>query len=96
MNVRLAVNYAFDRQQITDLAFEGSMPTRDPALLGLLRATVWQPGRVQATLDKYDRGTQSQAKVDEYMAKAGFAKNAAGFWAKDGKSWTSTSATSTS
>ena len=48
-------------------------------------AAQWQPGRVQQVIDKYDRGTPSQAKVDDYMGKVGFAKNADGFWAKDGK-----------
>ena len=84
VNVRLAINYAFDRQKITDLAFEGAMPTAILPFSGYI-APQYVPGRIQATLDKYDRGTQSQAKVDDYMAKAGFAKNAAGFWAKDGK-----------
>ncbi len=84
VNVRLAVNYAFDRQKITDLAFEGAMPTAILPFSGYF-APQYVPGRIQAVLDKYDRGTQSQAKVDDYMAKAGFAKNAAGFWAKDGK-----------
>ena len=41
-------------------------------------------GPLQAVIDKYDRGTPSQAKVDEYMGKAGYAKNADGKWAKDG------------
>ena len=84
VNVRLAINYAIDRQQITDLGYEGAMRRRScPS-----RATSppsGSPGRIQAVLDKYDRGTPSQAKVDEFMGKAGFAKNAAGFWAKDGK-----------
>ena len=84
VNVRLAFNYAFDRQQIADLAYEGST---HPAIIPFssYMAAKWQPGQVQAMLDKYDRGTYSQAKVDEYMGKAGFAKNADGFWAKDGK-----------
>ena len=48
-------------------------------------ASKWVPGKIQAVLDKYDRGTPSQAKVEEYMGKAGFAKNGDGFWAKDGQ-----------
>ena len=47
-------------------------------------APKWQPGRIQAVMDKYDRGTPSQAKVDEFMGKAGYAKNAAGKWEKGG------------
>jgi peptide/nickel transport system substrate-binding protein len=83
VNVRLALNYAFDRQQITDLAYEGSNRPQIIAFSSYMSAK-WQPGRVQAVLDKYDRGTHSQAKVDDYMGKAGFEKNADGFWAKDG------------
>ncbi len=84
VNVRLAFNYAFDRQQISDLAYEGS---NHPEIIPFssYMANTWQPGRVQAELDKYDRGTHSQDKVDMYMGKAGYAKNADGFWAKDGK-----------
>ena len=48
-------------------------------------AAQYLPGKVQSIVDQYDRGTHSQAKVDEYMAKAGYAKNGDGFWAKDGK-----------
>jgi peptide/nickel transport system substrate-binding protein len=84
VNVRLAFNYAIDRQQISDLAYDGSNHPEIIPFSSYMSAQ-WQPGRVQELMDKFDRGTPSQAKVDEYMGKAGFAKNADGFWAKDGK-----------
>lgn len=83
-NVRLAINYAIDRQKISDGAYEGA---NFPAILPF--SSYWTerffPGEVQALLDKYDRGTPSQAKVDQYMAASGYAKNADGKWAKDGE-----------
>jgi len=84
VNVRVAVNYAINRQQITDLGYEGS---NKPMIIPFssYMASKWVPGKIQAVLDKYDRGTPSQAKVDELMGKAGFAKNGDGFWAKDGQ-----------
>jgi peptide/nickel transport system substrate-binding protein len=48
-------------------------------------APQWVPGRIQELLDKYDRGTPSQEKVDEHMTAAGYAKDANGKWAKDGQ-----------
>jgi peptide/nickel transport system substrate-binding protein len=39
---------------------------------------------LQAVLDKYDLDNPSQEKVDEYMGKSGYAKDANGLWAKDG------------
>ena len=47
VNVRLAVNYAFDRQKITDLAFEGAMPTAILPFSGYF-APQYVPGRIQA------------------------------------------------
>jgi peptide/nickel transport system substrate-binding protein len=83
VNIRLAINYAIDRQKISDIGYEGAnYPEIIP--FSAYMAPKWVPGQIQAVLDKYDRGTPSQAKVDEYMAKAGYAKNSDGKWAKDG------------
>jgi peptide/nickel transport system substrate-binding protein len=43
------------------------------------------PGKLQAVIDKYDRGTPSQEKVDEHMTAAGYERNAEGKWSKDGQ-----------
>jgi len=83
VNVRLAVNYAINRQQISDFGYEGAnYPEIIP--FSAYMAPNWVPGKIQAILDKYDRGTPSQDKVDEYMTAAGYARNADDKWAKDG------------
>lgn len=84
VNVRLAVNYAINRQQISDIGYEGA---NYPEILpfSAYMAPNWVPGRIQELLDKYDRGTPSQEKVDEYMTAAGYERNADGKWAKDGE-----------
>lgn len=84
VNLRLAINYAINRQEISDIGYEGA---NYPIVLpfSAYMAPQWVPGRIQELLDKYDRGTPSQEKVDEYMAAAGYAKDGSGKWAKDGQ-----------
>lgn len=84
VNIRLAVNYAIDRQMISDIGYEGA---NYPMVLpfSAYMAPQWVPGRIQELLDKYDRDNPSQEKVDEYMTAAGYAKDASGKWAKDGQ-----------
>jgi peptide/nickel transport system substrate-binding protein len=93
VNVRLAINYAINRQQISDLGYEGANHPEVVPFSSYITSqwgmpTVMNPdtapGPLQAVIDKYDRGTQSLDKVAEYMGKAGYAKNADGKWAKDG------------
>lgn len=83
VNVRLAINYAINRQQISDIGYEGA---NYPIVLpfSAYMAPNWVPGKIQELLDQYDRGTPDPAKVEEYMGKAGYAKNADGKWEKDG------------
>ena len=83
-NVRRAINYAIVRQQISDFGYEGA---NYPIVLpfSAYMAPNWIPGRIQEVIDKYDRGTPSQEKVDEHMALAGYERNADGKWAKDGE-----------
>jgi len=45
---------------------------------------------LKAVLDKYNLDNPDPAKVEEYMTKAGYAKDANGLWAKDGKPLTVT------
>jgi peptide/nickel transport system substrate-binding protein len=84
VNVRLAINYAIKRQQISDIGYEGA---NYPIVLpfSAYMAPQWVPGRVQELLDQYDRITPSQEKVDEHMALAGYERNADGNWEKDGE-----------
>jgi peptide/nickel transport system substrate-binding protein len=83
-NIRLAINYAINRQQVSDIGYEGA---NYPIVLpfSAYMAPHWVPGRIQELLDQYDRGTPSQEKVDEHMTAAGYARNANGKWEKDGQ-----------
>jgi len=82
-NVRIAMNYAIDRQEVADLAYQGATK---PQVLPI-SSYVWEPWKsvLQPIIDKYDRDAPSQARVDEYMELAGYAKNGDGLWAKDGE-----------
>ncbi|MFN8619268.1 MAG: ABC transporter substrate-binding protein [Chloroflexota bacterium] len=93
VNLRLAINYAIDRQQISDLGYEGANHPEVVPFSSYITGqwgvpTVMnpdtEPGPLQAVIDQYDRGTPSPDKVAEYMGKAGYEKNADGKWAKDG------------
>lgn len=83
VDVRLGINYAINRQQISDIGYEGA---NYPIVLpfSAYMAPNWVPGRIQELLDQYDRGTPSPEKVDEHMTAAGYARNADGKWEKDG------------
>jgi peptide/nickel transport system substrate-binding protein len=94
VNVRLALNYAINRQEISDFGYEGAnYPIVAP--FSAYMAGPWgirtplsepeTPSALQAKLDEYDRITPSQEKVDEHMTAAGYARNADGKWEKDGE-----------
>jgi peptide/nickel transport system substrate-binding protein len=82
-NVRLALNYALDRQEIVDLAYQGATFTKAYPISAYV--TGGWGNIIQPIVDKYDRDNPSQDKVDEYMTAAGYAKNGDGFWEKDGE-----------
>lgn len=81
-NVRLALNYATDRQQLVELAYLNSTHTAVVPFSSYI--SNWVDGDLKAAIDSYDRGTPSADKVAEYMTAAGYAKNASGMWEKDG------------
>ena len=81
-NVRLALNYATDRQQLVELAYLNS--THATVVPFSSYISNWVAGDLKAAIDGYDRGTPSASKVEEYMTAAGYAKNADGIWEKDG------------
>ena len=83
VNVRLAMNYAIDRQEVVDLAYQGAT---HPLVMPISSYVMGAWGDIlQPIIDKYNRDAPSQDKVDEYMAKAGYEKNADGLWEKDGE-----------
>jgi peptide/nickel transport system substrate-binding protein len=81
-NVRLALNYATDRQQLVDLAY---LSSTNPAVVPFSSyISNWVTGDLKTAIDSYDRMTPSADKVTEYMTAAGFALNGDGMWEKDG------------
>lgn len=82
-DVRIAVNYALDRKQISTIGYENAnYPIVAP--FSAYMSQRWLPGRLQALLDKYDRNKQDLALVEKHMTAAGYKKNSAGMWEKDG------------
>jgi peptide/nickel transport system substrate-binding protein len=82
-NVRWAVSYTLNRQQMLDVALEGSgiltelpFPAYDP-LLPYFEAT-------RPLLEKYPTNEHNLDKAAERMQAAGYEKDADGFWVKDG------------
>ncbi len=73
LNVRLAMNHAIDWESINQAFFQGNAPR--------LSVHVNAPWRNEA-LKAY---SFDQAKVDELMTASGWAKNADGYWEKDGQ-----------
>ena len=86
VNLRYAINHAIDRDELNDIGYEGSQKVVTYAFSGYM-AGAWlgEGSPLQAVLDKYNLHNPSQELVDEYMAKGGYAKDANGVWAKDGK-----------
>jgi len=81
--VRWAISYAIDRQQLVDFGYRGAgEPTTVPYpyYAGLL---TYIEG-IKDLLEQYPTNAFDLAKTDELMTAAGFAKDGDGFWAKDG------------
>jgi len=85
--VRRAVSLAINRDQINDVVYDGAkIATVYPfPLYPGLKAFVETP-EVKALEAKYQPGKFDLAESAKLMTEAGFAKNADGMWAKDGKS----------
>jgi len=83
-NLHLAVNFAIDRKELSEIGYENSNHPVTFAFSSYM-APQWVPGPLQEVLDKHNLDNPSQEKVDEYMAKAGFTRGPDGFWQKDGK-----------
>ena len=86
LNLRWAINAAIDRQQLSDIGYEGSNHPVAFAFSGYMASTWLTPGGpLQQVIDKSGVLEHSQELVDKYMAAAGYARGADGFWAKDGQ-----------
>lgn len=84
VDVRLAINYAIDRKQISTIGYQNAN-TPEVVPFSSYMADRWETGSLKQVLDKYNRGNPSPALVEQHMKAAGYAKNAQGLWAKDGQ-----------
>jgi peptide/nickel transport system substrate-binding protein len=83
-DVRLAINYALNRAEISTLGYENAnYPVVVP--YSAYMSGRWLTPEAQAIIDKYDRERTDLGLVEEHMTAAGFAKNADGLWARDGE-----------
>ena len=83
-DVRIAINYAIDRQQLATLGYAGSDHPIVAPFSGYMAAQ-WLPKGLQAVIDKYARDKTDPAMVEKHMTAAGYAKGSDGFWAKGGQ-----------
>ncbi|MDB5474005.1 MAG: hypothetical protein JWP99_1308 [Devosia sp.] len=85
VNLHRAVAHAIDREELNDIGYEGSQKPVTFAFSGYMAGTYLGEGSpLQAVLDKHAIDNPSMELVDEYMGKAGYARNGDGVWAKDG------------
>ncbi len=83
-NVRWAVSYSIDRQQMLDVALEGSGILTElpfpyyPPLMPYIEAA-------KPLLEKYPTNEFNLDKAAERMRAAGYEKDSEGFWVKDGE-----------
>ena len=84
VNVRWAVSYAIDREQMLDVALEGSGILTElpfpyyPPLMPYIEAAA-------PLLEQYPTNEHNLDKVDERMQASGWEKDGEGFWVKDGE-----------
>ena len=85
VNLRWGINSAIDRQQLSEIGYEGSDYPVAFAFSGYMAGTYLPAGGpLQAVIDKSGVLNHSQELVDKFMTAAGYAKDANGQWAKDG------------
>jgi len=84
VKVRRALNHYLDRTQLIDTAYAGASEAKyDPFPgFGSLKPYI---DAVRPIADSHGIGHFDKARGDELMQQAGYAKNAAGIWEKDGK-----------
>ena len=83
-DVRLAINYAINRQEIATIGYEGSTHPMVVPFSSYLGSR-WMTPALKAIIDKYQRDKTDQSLVDQHMTAAGYTRNADGKWAKDGQ-----------
>jgi len=83
-DVRIAINYAIDRPQISSLGYSSANYPIVAPFSGYMKER-WLPGRLQDVIDKYDRDKRDLGLVEQHMTAAGYAKDGSGMWAKGGE-----------
>jgi len=84
--IRWAFNYAIDREQLVNLAYEGGTHTA-VAPFSSYGVQRYVPA-FKDIFEKYKADTYDPKKTAEILTRKGYKKNAAGKWAKpDGKEW---------
>jgi peptide/nickel transport system substrate-binding protein len=82
-DVRWAINHAINRQEITEIAYEGGIPA---VVVPISSFGIKQYLPVmQDLIDKYAPDNPDQAKVTERMTAAGYSTDSEGYWTKDGE-----------
>ena len=83
-DVRLAINYAINRQEISTIGYENAnYPIVAP--FSAYMSKRWISSGPLKEIDKYDRATPSQAKVDEHMKAAATPRTRRALWEKGGQ-----------
>ena len=78
--VRHAINAAVNREQIVNLAYEGSVK-KAVLPVSSYEGMLDYVGQLEAVPGVAELDTQSQEKVDQLMAEAGFVRDGSGKWA---------------
>jgi peptide/nickel transport system substrate-binding protein len=82
--MRRAVNYAIDRDQLVGIGWQGAGTTSHlplPDFPSIRKYT----DQIQDLVDKYEIGVHDLAKSAAIMQRKGWAKDGEGFWVKDGE-----------
>jgi peptide/nickel transport system substrate-binding protein len=85
-NVRLAINHALNRSEISRVAYSSSnTPTVVPFSSYIKQKWLPPGGPIEQLIAKWNRDKADPALVEQHMTAAGFAKNGQGRWAKGGQ-----------
>jgi peptide/nickel transport system substrate-binding protein len=84
-DVRLAINYAIDRQLISDLGYEGANYPNIAPFSGYGAIQEYVEKGLQDVIDAADRMGPDLERVEQHMTAAGFERDAEGYWARDGE-----------
>ena len=82
--IRRAVNYAIDRDQLVAIGWQGA-GTKSHLPLPDFPPMRKFTDQIQDLVEKYEIGVFDPAKSAAIMERKGYAKDAEGFWAKDGE-----------